>query len=125
IAASCSIVGATFSPASTLITDVQSLIDGLRTTTTPDPITGYVTNSSGSGISGSILSIIDGLGHTVATATTDMTGFYVFATTCVLASGANYTVQVTSFPAGFSISTPASQALTWQGTGMTFNFSLN
>src|SRR5260370_14198622 len=44
IMVSCTINGVTFNSAAALIADVQSLIDSLRVSTSPDPITGYVVN---------------------------------------------------------------------------------
>lgn len=127
IAASCTLGGVTFNPATVLLTDAQSLIDSLRTGLIADPITGYVLNSSGLGVSGATVSILDSLNNTVATAASDITGFYFFPTTGVLAIGHNYTVKVTVFPAGFTTSTPPTQTFTWTGTsGMVLNnFVLN
>jgi hypothetical protein len=118
IAASCTLGGITFDPATLLLTEVQSLINNLRTSDTADPITAYVVDSNGLGISGATVSIKDSFPHTVATATTDITGFYFFPTTGVLASGSSYTVQVTALPSGFTTSTPASQPFTWLGNGI-------
>lgn len=124
IATSCTIGGVTFNPVTVLLTDVQSLINSLRTSVTPDPITGYAVNSTGTGIAGATLTMLDSAGHTLATATTDITGFYYFATTGILTPGSSYTVQVTGFPAGFTTSTPSYQTFTWGGSGLTFSFSL-
>jgi len=126
IAASCSIGRVTFNPATTLLQDVQSLIDSLRVGTLPDPITGYVVNSNGVGIPGTSVTMLSSGGTVVATATTDITGFYYFATTGgVLAVNANYTIEVSGFPGGFTSSTPAASTFTWGGSGLTFNFALN
>lgn len=121
---SCVIGGVTFTPANVLLTDAQSLIDSLRTSDIADPITGYVMDANGMGLSGATVRMLSG-GSTVATATTDITGFYFFATTGTLTPLSNYTVQVTGFPAGFTASTPSSQLFTWVGSGLTFNFSLH
>jgi Carboxypeptidase regulatory-like domain len=118
IALSCTIGLKTFNPGTVLLTEVQSLINNLRTNDTADPITAYVVDSNGLGISGATVSIKDSFPHTVATATTDITGFYFFPTTGVLASGSSYTVQVTALPSGFTTSTPASQPFTWLGNGI-------
>jgi len=40
--------------------------------------------------------------NTVATATTDITGFYFFPATGVLNKGSSYTFAVIAFPAGFT-----------------------
>lgn len=127
IATSCVTGGVAFNPVAVLLADVQALIDSLRTSMIPDPITGYVVDSSGMGVAGAAVSILDASGSTViVTATTDITGFYFFPTTGVLIPGSTmYTIEVTGFPAGFSMSTPPSQTFMWAGTGLTFNFSLN
>jgi len=125
IATSCSIAGAAFNPVTALLFDVQGLIDSLRVSLIPDPITGYVVNSLGVGVPGATVSILNGAGNTVATATTDITGFYFLATTGILTPGA-YTIAVSSIPAGYASSTPANQPLAWQGTAIVLsNFVLN
>jgi hypothetical protein len=88
-----------------------------------DPITGYVVNSSGTGLAGATVSIV---GTTTITATTDVTGFYYFATTGgVLSTGQIYTMKVTGFPTGYSTATPASSTFTSSGSGFASNFTLN
>jgi hypothetical protein len=104
---------------------MQGLIDSLRVSLIPDPITGYVVNSMGVGVPGATVSILNAAANTVATANTDITGFYFLATTGVLTPGA-YTVAVTGFPAGFASSTPTNETFTWQGTATALsNFVLN
>ncbi len=126
ISTSATIGGVTFNPVTVLISDAQSLINSLTLGSTPNPLTGFVLTTSGSGISGATVSILDSLGNTVATGTTDVTGFYYFATTGVLTQGNTYTVKVTGFPAGFTTSSPASQTFTWGGTALTLgNFVLS
>jgi hypothetical protein len=127
IATSCTIGGVTFNPVTALLLDVQALIDSLRVGTIADPITGYVVDRSGVGVPGATVSILDAGGSPVATATTDITGFYFFATTNVLAQGSSYTVAVTGLPAGFGTFPAASPAFIWAGTtGMMIgNFVLN
>jgi hypothetical protein len=127
ITTSCNIGGVAFNPVTVLLLDVQGLIDSLRVSAIPDPITGYVVNSSGVGVAGAGVSILDAGGNVVATATTDITGFYFFATMSVLNPNSSYTVAVTGLPAGFAGSTPAaSPAFTWSGTGLMIgNFLLN
>lgn len=124
IATSCSTGGVSYNPASTLLIDVQNLIDTTRTNSIADPITGYVLDPNGVPVSGAIVSLLDSGGNTMATAATDVTGFYYFATTGVLSVTTNYSVQVTGF-AGFTVATPSAQPFTWQGTGLTFSFSVN
>jgi len=126
IATSCIIAGAALNPVTVLLLDVQGLIDSLRVSMTPDPITGYVVDGNGVGIPGATVSILAGT-TTVAIATTDVTGFYFFATTNVLNQQSSYTVAVTGLPAGFTTSAPAaSPAFIWTGAGMTIGtFVLN
>ena len=125
IATSCYIGGVAFNPVTALLLDVQGLIDSLRVSLIPDPITGYVVNSLGVGVPGATVSILSAAGNTVATATTDITGFYFLATTGVLTPGA-YTIAVSGIPAGFASATPANQAFTWQGAAIALNnFVLN
>jgi len=126
IATSCAIAGVTFNPVTVLLNDVQGLIDSLRVSTIADPVIGSVVNSSGMGVAGATLSILDAGGNTVATATTDITGFYFFPTTGVLNPGSTYTVAVVAPPAGFATSTPAFQTFLWGGTAiMLSNFLLS
>jgi len=124
ILASCTIGGQTFNPATVLAVDVQSLIDSLRVGTVPNPITGYVVNSSNLGISGATVRILDGT-TTVATATTDVTGFYYFPTTSVLSTNTSYAIEVSPIPSPFTTSTPPASTFTWTGSGLTFTFTLN
>jgi len=127
IATSCTLAGVTINPVTALLLDVQGLIDSLRVGLTPDPITGNVVDANGVGVPGVGVSIVDGNGLTVATAITDITGFYFIATTGnVLALNANYTLVVTGVPVPFMNATPASQPFLWQGTAVTLaNFVLN
>jgi len=100
--------------ATVLSTDARSLIDGLAVSATPNPITGSVRTASGTGVPGAVLTLKDSAGTTAATATTDITGFYFFATTGVLTSGATYTVTFT-VPIGFTATSAAGQTFTWSG----------
>lgn len=128
IATTCTIGGVAFNPVTVLLLDVQGVIDSLRVSAIPDPITGYVVDMNGVGVPGATVSILDASTNMpVATATTDITGFYFFATMSVLTPHANYTVAVTGLPAGFTSSTPAaSPAFPWLGTGMMIgDFVLN
>ena len=116
----------TFNPVTALLLDVQGLIDSLRVSLIADPIMGYVANSFGAGVPGALVSVVDANGNTVATTVTDITGFYYMATTGVLSLGANYSVQVTGVPAGFTSASPANQPFTWQGVTASFaDFILN
>lgn len=126
IATSFTLSGVTFNPANTLMSDGQGLINAYKTGMIPDPITGYVVDANGIGLAGATLSILGSDKNTVATASTDITGFYFMATTGVLVTGANYTLQVTGMPPGFTIATPATQTFTWHDAADTFSpFVLN
>ena len=121
----CTIGGVTFNPVNVLLIDVQALIDSLRVSVIPDPITGYVVDANGVGLSGATVSVLNSGNTVVATATTDITGFYFMATTGVLTPGITYTIAVTGLPAGFTTVTPPNQAFTWQGNTVSFgNFVL-
>ncbi len=74
---------------------------------------------------GAIGSIFDSSNNIVASAMTDVTGFYFVATTNVLTTGSPYTAAVTGLPAGYTSSTPAQAPFTWQGAVTTINFVLN
>jgi len=125
LSTSCTINGVTFNPVTVLTNDVQSLIDTLSTTITPNPITGYVVTSTGT-ISGVTVGIFDSSGHQVATATTDVTGFYFLSDTSILIVGSAYTIEVTGIPTGFTTSSPPSQTFTWSGTATVIgNFVLS
>ena len=122
----CVIGGVAFNPVTVLLLDVQALIDSLRVSLIPDPITGYVVDGSGVGLAGATVSILNSGGGIIASATTDITGFYFLATTGVLTPGASYTIAVTGLPVGFGNVTPANQAFTWQGNAVAFgNFVVN
>jgi Bacterial Ig-like domain (group 2)/Galactose oxidase, central domain/HYR domain len=125
ILAASTLNGVTFSPSAVLIADARSLIDSLTATTVPNPITGTVVTSTGAAAPGATVSLVDSNGAIVATATSDVTGFYFFATTGLLSAGATYSVSVTGFPAGFTSSAPAVQTFTWTGSSISFsNFTL-
>jgi hypothetical protein len=126
IAGTCTVAGISFSPADVLIGDVRGLMANLKVGSTANPITGYVVNSGGVAVANATASLLNSTNAVVATATTDMTGFYFFATGGVLTSGSTYSVKVTGVPKPFHTSSPASQAFTWAGTGFELsNFVLN
>jgi alpha-tubulin suppressor-like RCC1 family protein len=125
ILAASTLNGVTFSPSAVLIADARSLIDSLTATTVPNPITGTVVTSTGAAAPGATVSLVDSNGAIVATATSDVTGFYFFATTGLLSTGVTYSVSVTGFPAGFTSSSPQVQTFTWVGSSISFsNFTL-
>jgi len=112
--------------ANDLLTAATAIINNLTTSTTPNPIIGFVVSASGSAISGATLSLLDSGGNSLATETTDITGFYYFATSYDLTSGSTYTVTVTGLPTGFTTSSPASQTFTWLESAITLsNFVLS
>lgn len=122
----CVIGGVSFSPVTVLLLDVQALIDSLRVSLIPDPVTGYVVDGSGIGLAGATVSILNSAGGIVASVTTDISGFYFLATTGVLTPGAAYTIAVTGLPAGFGAVTPPNQTFTWQGSAVAVgNFVVN
>jgi hypothetical protein len=114
ITTSCTIGGVTFNAAAALISDVQSMIIGLKLP--PNPVFGNVVNSTGAAVPGAIIGIVNSSGRTIASSTTDASGFYFFANTGVFSIGSSYTVKITSFPLPYKTCTPASQNFTWQGT---------
>ena len=90
-----------------------------------DPILGSVLNSTLLGISGATVNLLNSTKAVVATATTDVTGFYYFAATDGLTSGKTSTVKVTP-PSGYKSSTPSARSFTWKGIGIALgNFVLN
>lgn len=128
IATSCTIGSVTFNPVTVLIADAQGLINSLTVAIVPDPITGSVVNSSNAPVAGITISLFTGstgTGTALATASTDTTGFFYFATTGVLTSAETYSIAVTGFPAGYTTSSP-SQTFTWAGSGINLsNFTVS
>ena len=115
-----------FNPAQVLIGDEEFLLAILKTTGITDPILGYVTDSSSVGINGETVTLSDSANNAIASTTTDATGFYFFAQTSTLISGATYNVRVTGLPKQFTTSTPASQSFTWSAAQVNLNnFVLN
>ena len=127
IMTTCTVNGVTFNPVTVLLNDVRALLS-LNSGGAGHPVTGYVLNSTNSGISGATVSILGPSPSVtvVTTATTDSTGFYVFVDTSGLALSSKYTVKVTTPFKGYMTSTPASQTFTWGSTALTLaNFVLN
>jgi hypothetical protein len=52
----------------------------------------------------------------VATAETDVTGFYYVARTGNLAPGSSYSAKVTRLPKPYKKAKPATKTFTWQGS---------
>jgi hypothetical protein len=113
LSTSCTIGGVSFNSAAALIGDVESMLAGLKLL--PNPIIGYVANSSGTAVSGAKITIFNNTSTAIASTTSDVTGFYFFSNTAGLVMGSTYTTKTTSFPPPYKTSTPASQKFTWQG----------
>ena len=112
------------SAASTLITDTQALQASLGANLRPNPLLGYVMNSS-SAIGGATVNVLNASNALVASAVTDSTGFYFFPLTRAFSLGSGYSVKVV-LPKGYKKSMPASQTFTWQGSQIAFsNFVMN
>jgi len=114
VSTSCTLNGITFNAAAALIMDVQSMITALNLM--PNPVIGYVANGSGIGLAGATVSILSGTNTTMASATTDSTGFYYFPNTAIFSIGTNYTAKSTALPSPYKSTSPPSQTFTWQGT---------
>jgi hypothetical protein len=112
------------SAASTLITDTHALQASLGANVRPNPLLGYVMNSS-SAMSGVTVNIMNASNVVVATAVTDSTGFYYFPLTRAFSFGSGYSVKLV-LPKGYKKSTPVNQNFNWQGSQVNFsNFVLN
>jgi len=110
----------TASAASALITDTQALQTSLGANLRPDPVMGYVVNSSNVAIAGATVNVLDPSNAVVTSAATDSTGFYFFPFTNGWSLGQSYTVKVT-LPKGYKTSTPPSQKFTWQTMQLTLS----
>jgi len=85
---------------------------------------GSVVNITLAGISGATVNLLNSTKAVVATATTDVAGFYYFAVTGALNIGKTYTVKVTP-PSGYKSSAPSSQSFNWSANTVTLaNFGL-
>jgi hypothetical protein len=114
-----------FNPAQLLITDVQALLANLKTAGVVNPIMGYVVTAT-DGVGGAVVSLLDANNVLVATANTDSTGFYFFAHTDALVTGASYTVRVSTIPKPNVTSVPVSQTFIWCAAQVSLdNFLLN
>src|SRR5262249_37377709 len=107
-----------------LITDTQALQASLGANLKPNPLVGYVTNST-SGISGATVNVVNASHAVVASAITDSTGLYFFPLTRVFSLGSGYSVNVV-LPKGYKKSVPATESFTWQGSQINLSsFVLN
>ena len=124
ISTACTVNGLTFNPADILIGDATWLMGTLGAN--PSPIVGYVVDTNGTGLSGAKVSVTDSANTSVLTTTTDVTGFYFLATTGVLTTGSTYNATMSTFPGGYTTSSPAQQSFTWQENALPLsNFVLN
>ncbi len=115
--------GNTFDPDQVLIADVQALLANLGAATIkPNPIMGYAVNSSGVGVYGATISLVDSSKNIIASTATDATGFYFFARTSGLANGMTYTIK-DSPPKPYKSGTSVS--FTWAGNMVTANSGVN
>ena len=115
--------GVTFNPDATLVTDVNGIIANVGPV--PNPITGTVLDAYGHGVPGVTLNFLSSSGAGVASASTDISGFYYFPVTSSLSLGETYTV-VPQIPGGYKNSAPSSRSLTWKATKLALsNFVLN
>ena len=109
--------GLPLDPVRMLIEYVTGLLANLGANLKPNFVIGSVLGAGGAEIAGATVTITDGK-TIVASATTDITGFYVFPKTSALEIGRNYKVQVTP-PKGYKGSTTGSQTLQWGGFAVT------
>jgi hypothetical protein len=124
ISTTCTVDGTTFNPVDVLTSDAAAFIASLKANA-PDPLVGSVVDSTGEGIPGATVTIFDWSDNPVASAVTDVTGFYFFATTGVLNIGSTYTAAITGLPVAYMTSPPP-QTFTWSGIATTLgSFTLN
>ena len=117
--------GNAFNPDAVLIADVKAILAGLGVNVAADPIMGSVVNSSGVGISGLTVTLLNSAKAVVSSATTDVTGFFYFPLTSGLTPGANYTNKVVIVKP-YKNSTPSSQSFTWGASTLLLkNFVIN
>ena len=117
--------GNTFNPDAVLIADVQAILASLGVNVAADPIMGSVVNSSGVGVPGLTVNLLNSSKSIVSSATTDVTGFFYFPATGGLTSGATYTNKV-AIVKPYKNTTPSSQIYTWKAsTVLLKNFVIN
>jgi hypothetical protein len=116
--------GKLFDAAQFLLGDLAYMQTSIAVQLKPDPIFGWVVNSSNAAVAGATVNLMTAAKTTVATAVTDSAGFYYFADVSRLVSRSNYILTV-SLPKGFKTSSPASTTFIWSGTPVQGRFSLN
>lgn len=117
--------GNTFDPAQVLIDDVKAILASLGVNVAADPIMGSVVNSSGAGISGLTVNLLNSSKGIVSAAITDVTGFFYFPATGGLTPGGTYTNKVTIVKP-YKNATPSSQSYTWKASMVLLkNFVIN
>ncbi len=90
----------------------------------PNPVMGAVTSSTGVGLAGAAITVLNAAKAVVASTPSDSTGFYFIAKTSVFATGGTYTVKMAS-PKPYKSSTPVSQTFVWSRNQITLgNFTL-
>lgn len=112
--------GQLYNPAGVLIGDVTDLLVNAGANLQADPITGSVVNTNGQGVSGITVNLLNSRNTPVASATTDVTGFYYFPATSGLSAGSSYTVKVT-VPKIYRNASPSSQSFTWKSAAVSLN----
>ncbi len=119
IATSATINGVPCNPVALLLADGRDAVTSLQRISPQHPIAGYVTQvDDGHAALGATVTLFDASNQPVASAQTDVTGLYRITATTGLTPGATYTAKVTAFPAVFTGTTPATQTVTWQSTGV-------
>ncbi len=117
--------GQAYNPAGVLVGDVTDLLVNAGANLKATPIIGNVVSTTGTGLSGLTVNLLNSKNVMVANAATDATGFYYFPVTSGLTSGANYSVRVT-VPKAYKNSTPSAQSFTWKAASVSLNtFVLN
>lgn len=117
--------GNTFNPDAVLIADVKAILASLGVNVAADPIMGSVVNSSGVGISGLTVNLLNPSKSIISSATTDAMGFFYFPATGGLSVGATYTNKV-AIVKPYKNTTPSSQSFTWKASTVSLkNFVIN
>ena len=114
VISTCQLNGEQFDAAQVLIAQVQALIDSLGGAALANPLVGSALNQAGAGVAGATVTLSSGK-KALASAATDVTGFFYFPATQALAVGSDYTVSI-SVPKGYRSATPSSQTVRWRGS---------